>query len=213
MSSAGCVEFRTGLHSRDSRATMKGSPDRVLAHIRALHRSSRTINDHEIDTLLDIRPRESRLDPVALVLEHGNEQIDWYGGAPYETIREAIRRLAPVRGDVFYDLGSGYGRVVLWGAIVSDGLFRGIELVPERVAVAERVRRKLALRNLELRQGNVRSAALDDGNLFFLFDPFFADTLRLVGRRLADVAHRHPIRIASLWGTGRFFVRRRWLAK
>jgi SAM-dependent methyltransferase len=190
---------------------MLTAPERIRAHIRALHRSSRPIDDAEIDALLGIRPRESRLDPIELIFEHGPGLIDGYGATPYETVREVIQRLSPRRGDVFYDLGCGYGRVVMWGALVSGARFRGIEVVPQRLRPAQRAKERLGLANLELRQANVLSSRFDDGNLFFLFDPFFTDHLRRVGHALARIARHHPIRIASLWQSNDYFRRRRWL--
>lgn len=189
---------------------MKPSPETIRSHVRALHRSSRPIDDAEVDALLGIQPREDRIDAVELIVEHGPGMIDGYDGTPYEVVRDAIRRLAPKRGDVFYDLGCGYGRVVLWGALVSGARFRGIELVPQRLRPALRAQQRLGLGNLELRQGNVLSSRFDDGNLFFLFDPFFAEAMRRVGHMLARIARDHPIRIASLWGND-YFRRRRWL--
>jgi SAM-dependent methyltransferase len=186
-------------------------PAKLRAHVRALQRSSRAIDDREMDALLGIREREERLDGIALVLEHGNEQIDLYDGTPYEVVRELFARLRPRRGDVFYDLGCGYGRVVLWGALVTGAEFRGIDLVEQRLAPARRAVRRLALTNVQLVQGNVRSTRFDDGNLFFLFDPFFPETLRRVGRRLARIARARPIRIATHWESNAFFARRRWL--
>lgn len=164
-----------------------------------------------MDALLGIREREERLDGVELILEHGNELIDAYDGTPYAVVRELFARLRPRRGDVFYDLGCGYGRVVLWGALLSDAQFRGIDLVPQRLAPARRAARRLALANVQLLQGNVLSTRFDDGNLFFLFDPFFRETLRRVGLRLARIARNRPIRIASHWQSNHFFARRQWL--
>jgi len=187
------------------------SPEKVRAHIRALQRSARPIDDREIDALLGIPEREDRLDGVALILEHGPGAIDGYDGTPYEVVRDVIRRLAPKRNDVFYDLGCGYGRVVLWGALVSGARFNGIELVRQRLAPAMRAKKRLALDNLELHQANVLSSRFDDGNLFFLFDPFFTRDLRRVGSALARIARRHPIRIASMWQSNHYFARRRWL--
>jgi len=186
-------------------------PGKVRAHVRALQRSSRSLDDRELDALLGIAEREERLDPVELILEHGNELIDVYGGTPYEVVRELFRRLHPHRGDVFYDLGCGYGRVVLWGALLGGAQFRGIDLVPQRLAPAQRAASRLGLTNVRFVQGNVLSTRFDDGNLFFLFDPFFRNTLRRVGLRLARIARTRPIVIASHWQSNAFFARRRWL--
>ncbi|HEY6136768.1 MAG TPA: methyltransferase domain-containing protein [Thermoanaerobaculia bacterium] len=187
------------------------TPGKLRAHVRALQRSSRSLDDRELDALLGITEREETLDGVELILEHGNELIDVYDGAPYEIVRELFRRLAPRRGDVFYDLGCGYGRAVLWGALVSGARFRGIDLVPQRLAPAQRAAKRLRLTNVRFTQGNVLSTRFDDGNLFFLFDPFFPNTLRRVGLRLARIARMRPIRIASHWQANEYFARRRWL--
>lgn len=183
----------------------------IRNHVRSLHRSSRPIDDRELDALLGIVEKEDRLDPIALVLEHGNESIDAYDGSPYEVAREAVRRLAPKRGDVLYDLGCGYGRVVLWAALVSEAEIRGIDLVAQRLAPAQRAIRRLGLQNARVVQGNVLSTRFDDGNLFFLFDPFFRPTMERVSLRLARIARAHPIRIASHWMSNDFLSRRRWL--
>jgi len=185
--------------------------DNIRAHVRALQRTSRVIDDREMDALLGIAEREERLDGVELVLEHGNELIDLYSGTPYETVRELFRRLKPRRGDVFYDLGCGYGRVLLWGALVSDAEFRGIDLVEQRLAPARRCARRLALDNVRFLQGHVLSTPFDDGNLFFLFDPFFRKTMRRVGLKLARIARRRPIRIASHWQSNDYFAACPWL--
>ncbi|HEY0371712.1 MAG TPA: class I SAM-dependent methyltransferase [Thermoanaerobaculia bacterium] len=183
----------------------------IRAYVRELHRSARPIDDREVDALLGITEEEERLDPFELVLEHGNELIDAYDGSPYEVAREAVRRLQPKRTDVLYDLGCGYGRVVLWAALVSEAEVRGVELVPVRATLAQHAIRRLRLANARVVQGNVLSTSFDDGNLFFLFDPFFRQTMERVSRKLARIARAHPIRIASHWMSNDVFARRRWL--
>jgi len=187
------------------------TPGKLRAHVRALQRSSRSLDDRELDALLGIAEREETIDGVELILEHGNEMIDVYDGTPYEVVRELFGRLATRRGDVFYDLGCGYGRAVLWGALVSGAQFRGIDLVAQRLAPAQRAARRLGLKNVRFTQGNVLSTRFDDGNLFFLFDPFFPNTLRRVGSTLARIARTRPIRIASHSQTNDYFAGRRWL--
>ncbi len=183
----------------------------IRDHVRSLHRSSRPIDDRELDALLGIVEKEDQLDPIELVLEHGTESVDAYDGSPYEVAREAVHRLGPKRGDVLYDLGCGYGRVVLWAALVSDAEIRGIDLVAQRLAPAQRAIRRLGLKNARVVQGNVLSTRFDDGTLFFLFDPFFRPTMQRVSLRLARIARAHPIRIASHWMSNDFLSRRRWL--
>ncbi len=130
---------------------------------------------------------------------------DWYGeqavyeGSEYNVIRESMRILNPNAQDVAYDLGSGYGRWCVWGALTTPARFKGIELFAHRVAVAQSVQKKYGIKNLAFRAGNVTESAYDDGTVFYMFNPFSPTTMRRVVRSLAEVASQHRIRIAAYW--------------
>jgi len=187
---------------------------RLRSQFLSWHESHRSLSDTCIDRALGIRhiEIERELDLVKLILEFQTERLI-YSATPYNVIRDAMRGLNPGRGDVFYDLGAGYGRVLLYGALTHGATFRGIEIVPSRVEEANRIRSHLALEQLDFRQGNAQSDDFSDGNLFFLFNPFFSEVLQVVGLRLRRIAQTRQIRIASVANSNAYFARQRWLGE
>jgi hypothetical protein len=179
----------------------------------AYQRGALGLSDRAIDGLLGIRAFavEPRLELLDLLRRFGPASYE-YQGTPYPIIRDVLRWCARA-GDVFYDLGAGHGRVVLYGAALSPAHFRGIEIVSERASAAETCRAALDLRNLEISADDARQADFSDGTIFFFFNPFFQDTLSSVGRRLRRLATRRHIRIASVGYSNDYFAARTWLSE
>lgn len=126
-----------------------------------------------------------------------------YNGSDYEDIRRFLKIAKPKPGDVVYDLGAGYGRVVLMGAITHpDVTFKGIELVADRVRDANEVREKFELENAEFIHGNVRYVDFSDGEIFYMFNPFTSETLSIVMGKLSAVARHKRILIVTTWMGG-----------
>ena len=188
--------------------------EKLSSLFQAWHQSNQPLDDHDIDRLLGFRCEavEARLRIGKLLLEFGDELM-FYEPTPYARIRRLLRGLKPEKPNVFYDLGAGYGRVLIYGGLTSNATFRGIEVVPQRVAEADRVRERLNLRNVEFVCGNARDTDLADGDLFFFYNPFFADTLREVSGRLKRVADQRAIRIASMGRSSDYFSRQDWLTE
>jgi SAM-dependent methyltransferase len=114
--------------------------------------------DDQIDSLLgiDTAAIESGLDAFSLLRRHGirfmnRGDLDWHQLA---TLWRLLDDLHVVRA---LDLGSGYGRLVFFGAIVCGVDVTGIELVAERVSEANRVCRMLHLQNARFEQGDIGS--------------------------------------------------------
>jgi SAM-dependent methyltransferase len=104
----------------------------------------------------------------------------------------------PVRpDDVFIDLGSGLGKVVLLAAILTGATARGIELQPLLVQRAHEAATRLGV-SARFDVGDARDAPLDDGTVFFLYAPFTRDVLRPVLSRLREVAVRREIVVCAL---------------
>lgn len=134
-----------------------------------------------------------------------------YLGLSYPALHRLLRH-APLRGDggdVFVDIGSGLGRVVLQAAATLP-LARaiGLEYSPglHRRAQAnlERARSRLRCREVQLVQGDARHYAIpDDASLVFFFMPFSAEILGPVLdgiRRSLQVAPR-PLTILYVYPT------------
>ena len=187
---------------------------RVRKQLRAYQRGALRLSDRAIDGLLGIRASavERGLELRDLLGRFGPASYE-YQGAPYTIVRDILWWCGPRAGDVFYDLGAGYGRVVLYGAALSPARFRGIEIVTERVSAAERYRAALGLGNVQVSTGDVRCADFSDGTIFFLFNPFFQDTLSSVGRRLRRLGTRRRIRIASVGYSNDYFAAHTWLSE
>lgn len=150
-------------------------------------------SDQVLDWFLDLGvagiEHELYQDVEALTTAIPGEQLG-YQGTPYAAISDFLRALSPTREDVFYDLGAGYGRPTLMAAMLTDARVVGIEIVPERVARAQEVAARLDLANVTYRLGSVVDPAigLQEGTIFFLFNPFNEGTLQKALARLRGVA-------------------------
>lgn len=175
----------------------------IKATIRDYHDYKIEKTDEEINTLLGLLEdeQETKVSRPTLDAQFGLEQFI-YEGTPYEYARWFLHMLDPLDDDVVYDLGSGYGRVVLYGAIATSAQFKGIEIVPERVDLSREVKQRLAVPNATFVSAPVRECDFSDGTIFFLFNPFLEKTFRQTLDRLEKLAQTKRIRIVC-WGGGR----------
>ncbi len=150
---------------------------------------------------LEITPTERSVNHFELTRKFGIEQYT-YEATSYEYIRWIVRVLEPSEKDVFYDLGAGYGQVVLYTALTTRALCKGIELVPERIQQATAIKQRYAITNAEFIAGNILAQDYSDGTIFFLFNPFHEHTFQQVLKKLQTIAQHHHIKIAG-WGGGR----------
>jgi hypothetical protein len=112
--------------------------------------------------------------------------------------RVILALLDEVRADdVFYDLGSGLGRVVIMVALLTGARARGIELQPSFCAYATRAAAAVTAHPLDFSACDARDAAFGDGTLFFLYTPFRGALLREVMGKLRAIAADKPIRVAT----------------
>lgn len=80
------------------------------------------------------------------------------GDIPYCAVRSLYRRLAPDDRAHVLDLGSGYGRLGLYGGALLGVRFTGIEIVPERARAARRAAAALGLGGVEFEVGDALAA-------------------------------------------------------
>ncbi|GIQ58690.1 hypothetical protein Flavo103_18260 [Flavobacterium collinsii] len=72
---------------------------------------------------------------------------------------------------VFYDLGSGYGNIILYGAIQYPNVqFKGIEILEERNKVCVDLIEKEGITNVTAICGDLLKADISDGNVFYLYN-------------------------------------------
>lgn len=99
--------------------------------------------------------------------------------------------------DVFYDLGSGLGRVALLAGLLTPAQARGIEIEPAFCAYAQQRAHALRLPRVTFINCDVREADYDDGTLFFMYTPFTGRMLQEVLVQLQRTSHQRMIRIAA----------------
>ncbi|MCD0470956.1 tRNA (guanine-N(7)-)-methyltransferase [Flavobacterium sp. JAS] len=75
---------------------------------------------------------------------------------------------------VFYDLGSGYGNIILYGAVkYPDTQFIGIEILEERNKVCVDLIEKEGITNVRAISGDILKTDVSDGNVFYLYNPLY----------------------------------------
>ena len=141
------------------------------------------------------------------------EQVK-YEPTPYNYVLEFLDFFKPKKNDIVYDLGSGFGRVVILSALNCNVKFKGIELAENRVEIANKIKKQFKLSNAEFICKNILDADYSDGDIFFLFNPFTDETLDKVGEELKKIAKNKIIKIAT-WGgsSNEYFRSADWLKK
>lgn len=124
-----------------------------------------------------------------------------YESPDYANLRKIISFVAPKRNDVVYDLGCGMGRVLCLFAKRKVAQCVGIELFPSLCELAETNAQNLRGRigPIEIRQGDVAEADFSGGTIFFLFNPFGAETLHVVLERINDSMVESPRKMTFIY--------------
>lgn len=117
-----------------------------------------------------------------------------YEAPDYVLLWWTFRRIPLAPSDVVYEIGCGMGRVVCFFARQHVARVVGIEVCSELVDMA--VRNASELRGVkapvEVRTGDAAVASYDEGTLYFLFNPFGADTLASVLERIRASIEASP---------------------
>lgn len=136
------------------------------------------------------------------------ERASFYARGGYMYQASDLYELWPIysalqfkEGVTFYDLGSGYGHALFCGAVVRrDVTFKGIELMPIRVAECNNAKDRLKLANISFREGDVATGGFSDADVIFLFNPFPPDTQVEVVDVLQQLVLSKPLVIIDYGG-------------
>lgn len=129
----------------------------------------------------------------------------------YADLRKIFQYLQLSESDIFYDLGSGYGRVGLYGGVVAPTVtFKGIELVRERADYAQTLARALELKNVQFIANDVLKENFDDGTVFYMFNPF-PSIMNEVLAKLRKISLKRPIKIIAMGNTAVELQHTDWL--
>lgn len=129
---------------------------------------------------------------------HPNIPISW------PALRTFVDQTLLQPNDVFYDIGCGRGRVLCHVARKNVQRCVGVELSPqfgeEAKINAKRLRGRMA--PVEVMIGDAAEMDYSDGTVFFLFNPFGADTLRKVLDNIGQTLIENPRRILVIYVNG-----------
>ena len=120
-----------------------------------------------------------------------------YEGAQWLPVRRALRRLGPGPRDVFVDLGSGKGRMLLIAGRLPYGRVIGVE-IDEALGLCAQENIRQAERRLRAAEITSVTASVlewpvpDDLSVVFLFNPFMRQTFQRALERIIESYDRHP---------------------
>ena len=113
--------------------------------------------------------------------------------------------------DLFYDLGSGLGQVVMLVHLLTGVRARGVEIDPAFTTFAQQQAQALALPSVTFYNQDARMADYSDGTIFFMFTPFRGQLLQAVLARLHQAAQQRPIRLCTFGSCSQHVAAQAWL--
>jgi len=134
-----------------------------------------------------------------------------YEPTPASVILELTERLNLKERDIFYDLGSGLGKVTLLVHLLTGVKVVGVEYQPDFCAYASRQADELDLEGLRYLNDDARHVDYSDGSVFFLFNPFGGVIFDSVLEKLHIEAKRREILICSYGSSSRPLSELEWL--
>jgi hypothetical protein len=134
-----------------------------------------------------------------------------YQATPARLVLDLIARTNLSAHDVFYDVGSGLGRVVLLAGLLSPAQARGIELEPAYCAYAQQLAQHLRIARVTFHHVDARQADYTDGTVFFLYTPCTGQMLQDVLEALHIQARTRPITLATYGPCTAHVAQQPWL--
>jgi precorrin-6B methylase 2 len=124
-----------------------------------------------------------------------------YQSPDYWYVYRVARLLNPGPEDVFYDLGSGKGRIVCVMARKRMRKCVGVELNERLCETARRNGGRVRGRHspIEIICADVANADLSDGTIYFMYNPFGSDTMREVLKSIEISLWKNPRRVTIVY--------------
>jgi precorrin-6B methylase 2 len=120
-----------------------------------------------------------------------------YLPTPTRVIFALLEHVSLHADDVFYDIGSGLGRVPLLVGLLTSAQAKGIEVEPAYYAYAQQRVHSLHLARVAFINRDARKADYADGTVFFLYTPCTGRMLQEVLDKLHSEARTRTITIAA----------------
>jgi hypothetical protein len=135
----------------------------------------------------------------------------YYQKTPARIVFEMISRAAFRSDDIFYDLGSGPGQVVMLVNLLTSIPTKGVEFEPAYCDYAKTRAAELNLADTEFLNLDARCADYSSGTVFFMYTPFQGQMLEEVLQKLFAEAKKRKIRIYTYGTCARVLTGLSWL--
>ncbi len=119
---------------------------------------------------------------------------------PYIELAEMCDQLLPKDGEVVVDLGAGYGRLgIVLHFLYPDVIFKGYELVKERVVEGNRILKKFQVKDGELLEQDLMNPLfrLPKANYYFLYDYGKVEHIRHTLSQLEEMTSHHHFKVIA----------------
>lgn len=151
--------------------------------------------DEKLNELDRISEIEHKMDLGEISIRHGIHSFR-YGTS--EFLNEMFNIVRPTEKDVFYDLGSGYGIVLFYGAEqYPTATFKGIEILNERFEMSQQLLAEKKFKNVEIVNNDMFNCDFSDGTIFYVYNPLFKDVYPKLMKRLYAISQKHPITVIA----------------
>lgn len=122
-------------------------------------------------------------------------EMIYYQKTPARIIMELCKKVH--RNDVFFDIGSGLGQVVILVNLMSGAQSIGVEFEPSYCQYAKDIVSKFALTDIEFINADARAVDYSIGTVFFFYTPFIGKMMQDVLGLLQKLAQKKEIRICT----------------
>lgn len=165
----------------------------------------------KIDQILEFRSEDIEKELIAKsgvksAMRTQQERQTWIGydvqafQTPYSELAEMVRLVNPAPGELWVDLGAGYGRMGIVLAVFAPEVnFLGYEIVKERASEGSRVFEILDLERAKLSQINLadQDFQIQSADLYFIYDFGGKPEVYSVIEKLRMIAKSKKIRVIA----------------
>jgi len=138
-------------------------------------------------------------------------EMVYYQQTPARIILELVKRAAFKPNDVFFDLGSGLGQVVILVNLLTAVISKGVEFEPAFCNYANTHAADLHLKRVDFINMDARYADYTSGTVFFMYTPFSGKMLDDVLQNLSGEAKKRTIKIFTYGPCTLTVSRQTWL--
>lgn len=192
--------------SKDKRFVFREIIDDVLRNSLYDDELSDTIGYDNLDVFVNRLLSTNAIAEPKIELE---PEMVFYQKTPARIIVELSKKIN--RDDVFFDIGSGIGQVVILVNLISNAKSIGIEFEPSYCNYAKDVASKIGLVDVEFINEDAREIDYSKGTVFFLYTPFIGKMMQDVLALLQKISINKIIRIFTYGPCSMEIAQQNWV--